>query len=1068
MRNFISVLFLFFGCVLSIGLYAQGSHTVSGLVLDEAGEPLIGVNIIEKGTTTGTVTDLDGNYTINVSGPDAILVFSFVGYLSEEIPVNNQKEINLSLIPDLMSLDEVMVIGYGTVKKSNALGSISSVSSDDIDDLTVSSIDQALQGKAAGVQVINSSGAPGGKVTVRVRGMSTLNSGAEPLYVVDGVILGDNSFGKADGQAPDNKTGIGFLDPNSIESIEVLKDASATAIFGARGANGVVLITTTRGKAGVPKVSLNAYRGVQTLRKKYDILSPEQFREFWNIYNTNSRRPVYEDFEEGKELPARTDWQDEIINTGSIGDLITATPVENYNLTVSGGDENNTYLLSGGYFRQEGLLKKSGYEKYNIRIRGDHKVADWLEFGENLIVANSVRDRSSETGGIVRNMLIADPTAAPYDSTGNWTDLNKSGYGLNPVGLRDRREYIYESDRFFGNGYVSINIIPGLTFHSTVGLDVNLGDMEEFLPEYYINPADKRDLAIFRKRKERWNNFDFENTLTYTNTFGKHDLTAMVGYTYQKESFVDMRTTFTGFPYEEDFMRYPNVSNPLDVVTEMGSSPMEYIVSSVLSRVMYSYNEQLLLSGSIRRDGSSKFGPNTRYGYYPGVSAGYVLSKIPAIQNIKSISFLKIRAGWGILGNQSIPAYRYSTQIGFGNNYNFGSDEATYVGALPDGISNPDIRWERQTQENVALEAGFFQNKLNMTIDLFRKTTDDLLMQDLLPAFVGVHSLERVSDVTPTGKLPIINAAKMRTTGFEIVLGYKNVVNRDLNFNINVNFAQSNNEVLELTETTTTLFSNADFRTGFNMSQTEVGRSPADFYGYVVEGIYQDYDEIAEHLDEDSDGVDPYTFDRSLTPNPSRYIAPGDFKFKDVDGDGVITETDKDYIGKPLPDFIYGGSINVNYRNFDLSVNLQGVYGNDIVNLNRYFLYGEVSSNKAVERLTDAWSEDNKDAKHPRIGKTRSNNMRFSNYYIEDGSYLRLKNLTLGYTLPVSISTRVKMSSLRIYFSAQNLLTFTNYSGYDPEIGADIGWNANPLDFGVDNGSYPQPKTFSIGLNANF
>ena len=1063
-KTFILFIFLFY----SFQVFGQNEMKVSGTVTDENGDPLIGANVIEKGTVNGTVTDLNGTYSLTVSGPQSTLVFSFIGFLKEEIRVNDQTQINMTLVPDLQELDEIVVIGYGTVKKSNTLGAIASVSGDDIDDLPVSGIDQALQGKAAGVQVINSSGAPGGKVTVRVRGMSTLNSGAEPLYVVDGVILGDNSFGKADGQVPDNKTGIGFLDPNSIASVEVLKDASATAIFGARGANGVVLITTKRGKAGVPKVSLNAYRGVQTLRKKYDILSPEQFREFWNIYNTNSGRPVYEDFEEGKELPARTDWQDEIINTGSISDLITATPVENYNLTVSGGNENNTYLLSGGYFRQEGLLKKSGYEKYNIRIRGDHKVADWLEFGENLIIANSVRDRSSEMGGIVRNMLIADPTASPYDSTGNWTDLNKSGYGLNPVGLRDRREYIYESDRLFGNGYINIDILPGLVFHSTVGLDVNFGDMEEYLPEYYINPADKRDLAIFRKRKERWNNFDFENTLTYTNTFGKHDLTAMVGYTYQKERFVDMRTTFTGFPFEEDFMRYPNVSNPLDVVTEMGSSPMEYIISSVLSRVMYSYDEQLLLSASIRRDGSSKFGPNSRHGYYPGVSAGYVLSKLPAIENIRPLSFLKIRAGWGILGNQSIPAYRYTTQIGFGNNYNFGSGETTYVGALPDGISNPDIRWERQIQENVALEAGFFQNKLNFTFDVFRKTTDDLLMEDLLPAFVGVHSLERVSAVTPGGKLPFINAAKMRTTGFEIVLGYKNVVNQDLNFNLNVNFAQSSDEVLGLTDNTDILFSNVDNRTGFNMSQTEVGRSPAEFYGYVVEGIYQDYDDIAEHLSEESDGVDPYTFDRSLTPSPNRYIAPGDFKFKDVDGDDVITETDKDYIGKPLPDFIYGGSINVNYRNFDLSVNLQGVYGNDIVNLNRYFLHGEVSSNKAVERLTDAWSEDNKDAEHPRIGRTRSNNMRFSNYYIEDGSYVRLKNLTLGYTLPASITTRLKMSSLRIYFSGQNLLTFTNYTGYDPEIGSKIGWNVKPLEFGVDDSQYPQSRIFSIGLNANF
>ncbi len=1058
------ILFVLTFCKLS----AQNAHEISGTVTEISGEPMVGANVLEKGTTNGTVTDANGNYSLMVSDPQTTLVFSFIGYLKEEVSVNNRSQINVELVPDLQKLDEVVVIGYGTVKKSNALGSIASVSDEDIEDLPVAGIDQALQGKAAGVQVINSSGAPGGKVTVRVRGMSTLNSGAEPLYVVDGVILGDNSFGKENGQVPDNKTGIGFLDPNQIESIEVLKDASATAIFGARGANGVVLITTKKGESGDAKVSLNMYRGFQRLRKKYDILGPEQFRDFWNIYNTNTGRPVLEEFEEGKELPAHTDWQDEIINTGSAADLISSTPVENYSLTVSGGSEKNTYLLSGRYFRQDGLLKKSGYKKFSVRIRGDHKLGERIKFGENLIIARSNRDRSSELGGIVRQMLIADPTASPYDSTGNWTDLNRSGYGLNPVGLVDRREYIYDNDRYFGHGYLDITILPSLVFHTTIGYDVNLGDMEEFLPEYYINPADKRDLAIFRKRKERWNNFDIENTLTFNKTFGKHDVTAMIGYTYQNERFVDMRTTFTGFPYEEDYMRYPDVPNPLDVVTEMGSSPMEYTISSLLSRVMYSFDEQLLVSASIRRDGSSKFGPEYRYGYFPGASVGYVLSRLALFENIESISFLKVRAGWGILGNQSIPAYRYTTQVGFGNNYNFGTDEVTYVGALPDGISNPDIKWEEQVQENIAIDGGFFQNRLTMTLDLFRKTTDDLLLEDQLPAYVGVHSLERVNDVSVTGKLPIINAAKMRTTGFEVVLGYKTVVSNDLDFNINLNFSQSNSEVLELTKNTSVLFSNADFRTGFNMSQTEVGRSPGEFYGYVVDGIYQDYDEIANHLSEENENVDPYTFDRSLTPSTVRYISPGDFKFKDVDGDGFITETDKQYIGDPLPDFIYGGSVNVNYKSFDVSVNLQGVYGNDIVNLNRYFLYGEVSSNKAVERLEDHWTEENPDAEHPRIGRTRSNNMRFSNYYLEDGTYFRLKNLTLGYTLPQSLSTRLKMDNFRVYLSARNLFTITSYTGYDPEIGSEIGFNVSPLDFGVDNGAYPQPQIFSLGINANF
>jgi len=1065
MKKYILIIFLI--CTY-LSSFSQGGHTVTGVVKDENGSPLIGVNVFEKETTNGAVTDMNGTYTIDVSSSDAVLVFSFIGYTKQEVPVNDLNNINVNLEPEALDIDEVMVIGYGTVKKSNALGAISSVSSKDVENLSVASIDQALQGKAAGVQVINSSGAPGGKVTVRIRGLSTLNAGAEPLYVVDGVILGDNSFGKDGGNIPDNKTGIGFLDPNSIESIEVLKDASATAIFGARGANGVVLITTKKGAAGATKVSLNMYKGFQKLRKKYDILSPEQFRDFYNIFQVNSGRPIYDDFAEGMELPAHTDWQEEIINTGSMSDLIASTPIENISLNISGGNEKNTYLVGAQYFNQAGLLKKSGIKKYSVNVRGDHQLYDWMKFGEKLMVSRSNRDRSSEVSGVVRNMLIADPTAAPYDSTGNWTDLNRSGYGQNPVGIRDRRVYTYISDRVFGSAYVDINILPNLVFHSVAGLDINLGDMEGFLPEYYINPSDKRDLAIFRKRYERWDNFDFENTLTYTNTFGRHDLTAMVGYTFQKERFVDMRTTSTGFPYEEEYMRYPNVPNPLDIVTELGSSPMEYAISSVLSRVMYSFDEQLLVSASLRRDASSKFSSNYRAGYFPGVSVGYVLSRLPFIKAIEPISFLKIRAGWGVLGNQSIPAYRYTTQIGLGNNYNFGLDETTYVGALPNGISNPDIRWERQTQQNIALEGGFFKNRLSFTFDLFRKDTDDMLLTEQLPAFVGVHSLERVNDVGSSGNLPIINAASMRSSGYEVLLGYKTVVSSDLNFNINLNFSQTSAEVLSLSENTSQLLSNQDFRSGFNMSITEPGHSPAGFYGFAVEGIYSDYDDIASHLNEDAEDIDPYTYDRSGTPNPRRYIAPGDFKFKDMNGDGYITDDDKDYIGNPLPDFVYGGSINVNYKAFDLSVNLQGVYGNDIVNLNNYFLYGEVYSNKTVARFEDAWTEDNLDAEHPRIGRSRNNNMRFSDYYIEDGSYFRLKNLIIGYTLPSSISSKVKMSNLRIYLNAQNLLTITKYTGFDPEIGSSIGWNARPLDFGVDNGSYPQAQVFSLGINANF
>lgn len=1051
-----------------IVIHAKQQFKVTGKVY-EAGTyvPMPGVNVVEQGNpSNGTITNLNGVFELEVSKKDAKLVFSFIGFETQIIPVDTEKEMIINLKQEAQQITEVVKIGYGIVKKSNALGAISSVSNEDIENLPVSNIDQALQGKAAGVQVMSNSGAPGGSMTVRVRGMSTLNSGQSPLYVVDGVILGDKSFGKEGGQVPDNKSVIDFLDPNQIESVEVLKDASATAIFGARGSNGVVLITTKKGKSGEAKVSFNMYRGIQTLRKKYDILSPEQFRDYWNEYNTNSGRSIKPEFDPENELPAHTDWQEEIINIGSFGDLLTATPIENYNLAISGGSDKSTYYVSGTYFNQKGLLKKSSYKKYSLSIKGEHKINDRIKFGESLIVTKAFRDRSSEVSGIIRNMLIADPTASPYDSTGYWADLDNSGYGQNPVGIRDRFEYLYNNDRYFASIFVDATILPNLVFHSTVGYDVSIGDMQSFEPEYFINPQDKRDLAIYRKRDERWNNWDVENTLTYQRKFGEHDITAMVGYTFQKESFVDLRTTCTGFPYSEDYMLYPNVPNPGEVVTELGSSPMEYIISSTLGRLMYSYKDQLLISASVRRDGSSKFASNYRHGIFPGVSVGYVLSRLPVFENSKIVSFLKARAGWGMLGNQSIPPYRYSTQIGIGNNHNFGTDKTTYIGALPDGISNPNVKWEETTQENLAVDVGLFQNKLTLTVDVFRKTTNDMLFEDQIPFYVGVHSLERVSNVEHTGKVPILNVAEMRTKGLEFIIGYRTRIKNDLNMSCSFNLSTTKNEVLKLSDNISEYYSNADFRTGFNMSRTVVGRSAADFYGYYVEGIFDSYDEIAAHAFQGD--MDPAYTDPTKEYKPYKYISPGDFKFKDVNGDGVIDTEDKTFLGSPLPKFTYGGNLTLDYKQFDLSVGIQGVYGNDIVNLNRYFLCGSVESNKFVEVLEDHWTEDNKDAKHPKVGVTRNNNMRFSNYYIEDGSYFRVKDITLGYTLSNTLATKLRVSSLRIYLSARNVFTITDYTGYDPEIGSSISWSSKPLDFGVDNGTYPQARVFSIGLNLNF
>jgi len=1053
----------------SYSLHVQSQYTVSGRVTDtESGEPLSFVTIVEKGTTNGTTTDLQGKYSLTVSDENAVLKFTYVGFLDEEIPVAGKNEIDVVLVPDLQQLDELVVIGYGSTKKSDLTGAISSVSSDDIENIPSMSIDQALQGKAAGVQVVSNTGAPGSSITVRIRGVSTLNSGKEPLYVVDGFIMGDNGFGKEGSTTTDNKFGIGFLDPNEIESVEILKDASAAAIYGARGANGVVLITTKKGKAGKAKINFDMYRGVQGYATSYDLMKADQFRQYNNEYRSSFGLPLYPAFEPGNELTHETDWLSEVTNQNAV--------LESYKLSASGGTEAATYLFSGSYFNQEGMIKGSAFDKFSIRLNSDQKLTDKIKTGQNIIVTRSYRDRiiegtsNSNNSGILSNALIADPSAPVYDTTSNqllnpsepnWTYLNRSNSG-NPVGIYQRNSYTYESYRYFGNAYLDINFTPALVFHSNFGMDINDGNMQSFFPRFFISPEQSNDNNQYEYREEQWINWDFENTLTYSKGFGNHFLSVMGGFTAQKETFQDVRLSFKQFPYNESFMRYPNVPSVNEIVSGIQSDPMAYSIMSGLSRVSYNYGEKYFITATYRIDGSSKFGPEKRWGKFPSFSLAYKISEEEFMHNISSLSFMKFRGGWGQLGNQSILPYQYTTTIfDEGNNYSFGTDETLYLGFLPNGVSNEAVQWETTTQTNVGLDMGWFSNKLNISLDYFSKKTTDLLMNTPHPLFSGVHSLRFVGQGRPTG---FGNVAALENRGVEGLVSYK-IRMGDISINLSANLAYLQNKVLELTEGNY-INSNGSNVFNTNLSRTEVDGNIAAFYGYVVDGIFQDYDEIADHAYQGV--IDPYTFDRSLEPTPNKFVAPGDFKFRDLNADTVINNDDRTYLGNPLPDFTFGFNVNLTYKGFDLNANFYGMQGNEIVNTTKYYLLGSTTSNNKLVDAADHWSESNKDSENPRIGIDKNDNMRFSDYFVEDGSFLRLKTLTLGYTLPEKIVSTVKMSSLRVYFTAQNLFTFTNYSGLEPEVGSSIGWSAHPLDIGVDNTTYPHPRVFMFGLNASF
>jgi TonB-linked SusC/RagA family outer membrane protein len=1022
-------------------------NVITGKVVDEENNALIGVSVIIQGTSNGTVTNLEGEFQLPVKDPaETTLYFSYIGYIPKTIEVNGRSTINVQMELNIEELGEVVVIGYGTQKKSDLTGALSSVSSKDIEDLPALGIEQALQGKAAGVEVINNSGAPGSSVTVRIRGMGTLNAGSQPLYVVDGFIMGDQAFGKEGGNVPDNKMGINFLNPNDIESIEILKDASAAAIYGARGANGVVLITTKKGKSGEAKVDMEIFRGVQTLYKKYDILNAEEFRGY--VDDFVQARGAYPGYDPERGIEDRTDWIDQVVDNAAI---------ESYNLAVSGGNDNATYRISTNYFNQDGLIPAADFNRISIRLNSTQKLNDRINTGQSLIFARSIRNRVANEGQILSNALIADPSAAVYNEDGDWNELLLTSQAGNPVGVLDRNNYTYESYRYFGNAFMDIKLFDGLTSNTRAGIDINEGDLEAFRPRYEISPSDRQDQNIFSVRNERWINWDFESTLRYDKSFGKHNLNVVAGITAQKESFIDTRLTFIGFPFDEDFMRYPNLPNPDGIVSEVGSSPMEYSVISLLSRVQYSYDDKWLLTASIRRDGSSKFGPNNRYGNFPSASLGYRFSEEKFMQNIPFIADSKLRVGWGQLGNQSIPPYAYSTTVSNAANYTVGNNEIV-TGSLPNGVVNESIRWETATQTNVGLDVALFDFQLQFNIDAFYKLTSDMLLPLPIPSFTGIHNVDRVGGEAP---FAFGNAGEMETRGLEFAMTYKYVKN-DFSLTASGNVSFVRNEILSLAGTSAIP---SNIVNSVPASRTEVGSSVAAFYGYQIEGIFQSYDEIAAHAVQGPE--DPHIADPNIAPNPRQFIAPGDFKFRDINGDGIINDDDRTFIGDPLPDFTYGTNLKATYKNFDLALSLIGVQGNDIINGMTFFLRGYSLTNKSREVL-DAWTPENTNTDQPRLGVNRNNNMRFSDFWVLDGSYLRLQNVTLGYNLPQKLLGNTFFDRVRLYATVQNLFTLTNYPGMEPEVGSSIGFNADPLDFGLDNATFPQPRTFIGGVNISF
>ena len=1028
------------------GLMAQ-DVTIKGVVTSaEDNTAIPGANIQIKGTSTGTISNVDGIFELQANEGD-VLVVSIIGFLSEEYIVSSTKtDCKISLATELIGLDEVVVIGYGTQKKSDLTGAVVSVSGEELNRKPVATVEQALQGLAAGVTVTSNSGAPGQGAKVRIRGVGTVNN-TDPLYVIDGVPVG----------------GPGSTNPSDIESISILKDAAACAIYGARGANGVVMITTKKGKKGF-HLNFDSQFGVQKEWRRLDLLNSEEYSIYINEAHWNKHMV---DGEVYSPPPAAadpynqeydTDWQEEMFQTA---------PIQQYNLSVSGANDFGNYMISGGYFNQQGIMLNTGYKKYYVRVNTEAKLKRF-RIGQSFAFNSS--DKNNEKNMVggrsqIERMLKITPNIPVYDTAGI------GGYAgpmsehrhdaVNPVGVANMYNSNGKTNGILGNVFGEVEIIEGLKYRLSVGFDMYKSENTSFIPVNKMGNAhsvgnDKWDSTFISS-----NYTLIENLLTYDKIIDKHHINVIAGYTQERKTYERQSNSLSYRPLTD---------------TNIYTLGKEYLYESGLvsyfGRLNYSYADKYLLQANIRRDGSSKFGENSRWGIFPSYSAGWVASKESFMEPVNFVSFLKLRASYGEIGNQNIDDYMYEASLGSYQAYVF-NDESV-VGVGPNGFENPFIQWETAKQSNIGADFGFFENRLNITAEYYNNTTEDMLIRVTMPVSNG------------SSNFPWQNAGSVSNKGFELMLNYRKNEG-DFTYSVTGNLTTIKNEVLSLGTNDDPIYGGGSELGG--STKTSVGQPIGSFYGYRTDGIYQTQVEIdAMNADfiEDEDGNTIPNDDGE--GNPILIFAPranpGDIRFVDLDGDGELTDNDRDYIGSPIPDLTYGLHLSIEYKNFDFSMSFQGVYGNEIYRETKIWTEGMYHNFNASTAVFDRYRpndvsvitepEDgapvsvdyfaNTDTDMPwGITTDPNNNAKlFSDRFLEDGSYVRLKDISFGYNFPESVLKKLKLGSMRVYCTGLNVLTFTKYTGYDPEIGG------NNTSRGIDNGYFPQAKAFLGGIQIAF
>lgn len=1021
MRKHLFLIILLFAC---INAFAQQTKNISGTVYDSnTGETLIGVSIVETGTTNGTVTDMDGKYTLKITSGQ--VTFSYVGYKKETLNIPKSGVYNARLESD-NKLDEVVVVGYGTQRKSDLTGSLSSISSKDIKNYAVSNASELLTGKAAGVFVAASSGQPGSDAVIRIRGLGTVNDN-NPLYVVDGQFM-DN---------------ISSLNPSDIERMEVLKDASASAIYGSRGSNGVILITTKGGVKGETVVTLDAYVGVKNSYKALDMMNSDQYYNFImeaykhdDTFQNSMKNKFTNQYNKGYN----TNWWNEVTRTAFN---------QNYNLSIRKGSEKSRSAISLGYVDDQGAIITTEFRRLSLKLNQEYDINDYITVGATV---NLAKIKKRDAGAIpsfdfiqkadpftpVINPLV-DPSSANYEY--NKYAPTEWSYDPNPVAMLELPNRYNDIFNVFGNAFAQLKLAKGLSYRIQYSFERYQDVGKDFRP-VYTSTFSEDNLA---NKESKYNtetqlsnssyvtsNYLVEQRLNYNGSWKKHNLDAMVAMTYEKNSNEGINA------FKRNALGNDDIYQILSAQTIGDQASGDKVTSSMLSylgRVNYSYDDRYLATVNFRADGSSRFAKNNRWGYFPSVSLGWRISNEAFFKNLNidnTLSNLKLRLGWGQNGNQRIDRDAPLTLIGTNKEMQWYFGDKYKQGYVPTYVGNADIKWETSQQTNIGLDMSFFKNSLEVTMDFYIKETNDMLLNMPIPSFGAFPNS------------PFFNAGDLKNTGFELVTNYRNRIGKDFNYNVGLNLSTYKTEITKLS---------SEYLSG-NVSRTYVGGPIGRFWGYKQIGIFQNQQEIDSYTDKNGTKIQPNA-------------KPGDFKFAKLGEAGALNDDDdRTFIGDPNPDLIYGFNLGFNYKNFDVSMAFQGMLGNDIWNVAKGTLSSAGRQNALAAAYTKAWTkEGDTNALYPRITNSDSNNnMRGSSFYVEDGSYLRLQNMQIGYTIPSQLCRKSNLfSSCRIYVSGQNLFTLTGYSGLDPELGIN-----NPLNMGVDTTRYPSSRTFTFGVNLQF